>query len=188
MPAISGSPLCTSNASALEADSSWSGGSIWNSSELLAHILIEKPPQFWTAHPRVLELGSGCGLVGITAAAMGARYVAITDQIIHMAQYNVDLNYLPGTADRNRIDVRTLRWGSTEDMSDVLSLHSGSWHTEEDLSKPGGESENGSGRGSVPAIPYNLILGSDCIYNREYHGSLATTIDLMAGVGATVLW
>ena len=169
---------------ALEADSSWSGGSIWDSSELLAQILIEKPPQFWQAHPRVLELGAGCGLVSISAAAMDAQYVVATDQIIHMAQHNVEANFPPGSTERKRIDVRPLRWGRAEDMSAVLSLHSGSSSDEDNFA----ESVNKTGPVTAQRAPYDLILGADCIYNRDSHERLATTVDVVASSGATVLW
>ncbi len=168
---------------ALEVDSTWSGGSIWGSSELLAQVLIEKQLQFWQEHPRVLELGTGCGLVAIVAAAMGARYVVATDQIIHMAQHNVEANFLFSTKERKRVDVRRLRWGCAEDMSAILSLRS-------DYSRDADEDDQlqQSKKRVQDPVPYDLILGSDCIYNRDSHASLATTIDSMAGVGATVLW
>eukprot|EP01043_Picozoa_sp_COSAG02_P047115 COSAG02_NODE_4480_length_5314_cov_6.582167_8_plen_198_part_00 len=170
---------------ALEADSSWSGGSIWDSSELLAQILIEKPAQFWQAHPRVLELGTGCGLVAISAAAIGARYIVATDQIVYMAQHNVEANFPPGSTERTRIDVRELRWGCAEDMSAILSLRSSPLDGEEDGALKRGKK---SDQDTALEAPYDLILGSDCIYNRDNHARLARTIDFMAGTRATVLW
>ena len=176
--------MCDNDCAALGADSSWSGGSIWESSELLAQILIEKPPHFWQSHPRVLELGAGCGLVSISAAAMGAQYVVATDQIIRMAQLNVEANFPPGSTERKRIDVRSLRWGSTEDMSTVLSLRS-TWPSHEDTLA---ESAKELGPATAQRAPYDLILGADCIYSRDNHARVATTVDFMANSGATVLW
>lgn len=174
------SPGCTSSEEegasgdglALEegmAAGSWSGGSIWDSSELLAQMLIDEPPEFWRRHRRVLELGAGCGLSGIGAAAMGAQLVALTDQVVYMAEHNVAANFAP--ADRGNIHVQVLRWGNAEDVSAALELGCSE-----------GDGDDVAGR------PYDLLLGSDCIYHREHHARLAATIDALSGPSTTVLW
>jgi predicted nicotinamide N-methyase len=179
---------------ALEADGSWSGGSIWDSAELLAQVLIEKPPQYWSDHKRVIELGAGCALSGLSAAAMGAPHVVLTDQIVHMAQHNLDANFQPGTAERERVSVRVLRWGSPDDIASVLSLRTaagiGAASTARDDEEAVAEEKEAAVAGSALAAvaPYDLILGSDCIYHREHHERLASTIDALAGPRTTVLW
>ena len=63
----------------------WTGGNIWESSEVLARLLCLYPCSWW-AGKRVVELGTGCGLVGLTALAMGAAEVTLTDQVLFMAR------------------------------------------------------------------------------------------------------
>jgi hypothetical protein len=63
----------------------WTGGNIWESSEVLARLLCLRP-QSWWAGKRVVELGAGCGLVGLTALALGAAEVTLTDQVLYMAR------------------------------------------------------------------------------------------------------
>jgi nicotinamide N-methyltransferase len=57
----------------------------------------------------VLELGAGCGLVGLTAAALGAELTVLTDRVPHIARFNRDANFSP--AEHDRVQVRELQWG-----------------------------------------------------------------------------
>lgn len=45
------------------------GGSLWHAGYALAHYLTQNPDLVRNKH--VLELGCGCGLVGLTAACLG---------------------------------------------------------------------------------------------------------------------
>ena len=66
-------------------------GSIWHAGHALALYLIDHPSIVQGKH--VLELGSGCGLVGLIAAALGAKTVVLTDlatQQLHL-QRNIEL-------------------------------------------------------------------------------------------------
>ena len=62
------------------AAGSWSGGSIWESTEFLAQLLCEMPSESWGT-ARVLELGAGCGLLGLAAAGLGAELVVLSDHV-----------------------------------------------------------------------------------------------------------
>jgi len=68
------------------------GANVWDGAILLArylhHIQLD--------HKRVLELGAGCGLVGLTASLLGAESVVLTDlpHIVPLLQCNVNSNRL----------------------------------------------------------------------------------------------
>jgi hypothetical protein len=62
------------------------GGIAWPAGEVLSQYLVHRGPEFMQGR-RVLELGSGTGLVGLVAAQLGASKVTITDQLsAYMAQ------------------------------------------------------------------------------------------------------
>jgi predicted nicotinamide N-methyase len=91
----------------------------------------------------------------------------VTDQVVYMAELNVAANFAP--AERSNIHVQVLRWGNAEEVAAALAL--------------------GCGNGDTPnGRPYDLILGSDCIYFREHHARLAATIDALSGPATAVLW
>ncbi|XP_043694993.1 protein-lysine methyltransferase METTL21D-like [Telopea speciosissima] len=70
---------------------------------------------------RILELGSGTGLVGITAAAILGANVTLTDlpNVVPNLQSNVDANCNTLTLNGGSINVVTLRWGEAEDMESI---------------------------------------------------------------------
>lgn len=69
------------NAFAYFRDFNATGASVWPSTHVLAkHILDSEPVQRRIAGGRVLELGSGLGLVGMATAVLGARSVCLTDR------------------------------------------------------------------------------------------------------------
>ena len=64
---------------------------MWKSGGELAKFIINQGPEFW-ANKRVAELGCGCGMAGLTAAAMGAAHVLLTDQVTAGADHNLSAN------------------------------------------------------------------------------------------------
>lgn len=83
----------------------WTGGFIWESAPPLASYVTTLRLE----GARVLELGAGTGVVGLTAALVGAAEVVLTDQEVHVALQNRDANF--GPHERGRISVRQLQWG-----------------------------------------------------------------------------
>ena len=57
----------------------WTGGSVWESGEALARLLVTEGSSRVVGR-RVLELGCGTGLVGLAAAAAGAG--AVTGRLL----------------------------------------------------------------------------------------------------------
>jgi len=68
------------------------GDSLWHGAIELVKYLLQHPEL--VRHRHVLELGAGTGLVGIVAAALGAKSVTITDLECQQSliQQNIDLN------------------------------------------------------------------------------------------------
>ena len=86
----------------------WTGGEVWAAGEALAWLLAAPgSPLGPVVGNRVLELGCGCGLVGLAAVGIGASQVVLTNQVTIMAQRNLERNF----AGEGRAEVRRLEWG-----------------------------------------------------------------------------
>ncbi|PPR03849.1 hypothetical protein CVT26_000847 [Gymnopilus dilepis] len=84
------------------------GGLAWPAGQILANYLVQKGPSYIQGK-KILELGSGTGLVGLAVGALGDAEVLITDQapLLPIMQRNVSLNGL-----QDRVRVAELNWGS----------------------------------------------------------------------------
>ncbi|KAG7393078.1 hypothetical protein PHYPSEUDO_012413 [Phytophthora pseudosyringae] len=95
-------------------EDAWTASRVWEASRFLAERLArfasESPAAF--AGQSVLELGSGCGLAGLVAAALGAD-VLLTDQreALELLQRNVETN-AASEGERQRLHVAEFVWGS----------------------------------------------------------------------------
>lgn len=79
---------------------------IWPASVLLAHVVSQLP----RAGRNVLEIGAGCGLTGLMAAAFGFERVLISDineDALLFARINILKNGLEKQAEIRRVDIRT---------------------------------------------------------------------------------
>lgn len=86
------------------------GYQLWDAASALCCYLEQHEGQ---CHGRkILELGAGCGLVGILAYFMGAQ-VTLSDvaDVLPILKLNADLNTLSADAWRS-LDVRELEWGT----------------------------------------------------------------------------
>jgi len=93
----------------LQVDSSpGCGGIVWPAGQILSSYLIKKGSGFLRGK-RVVELGSGTGLVGLIAAKLGAGKVWITDQqpLLGIMQQNLSMNSL-----QYNCVVAELDWGT----------------------------------------------------------------------------
>lgn len=92
--------------------SGWTGGSVWESGQVIARLLSAEPQR--VQGKRVVELGTGCGLVSLTAGALGARQVTMTDQVLFMGNHNLEANFGGSPELRRRFRMRPLKWGDPE--------------------------------------------------------------------------
>ncbi|KIK65598.1 hypothetical protein GYMLUDRAFT_978907 [Collybiopsis luxurians FD-317 M1] len=84
------------------------GGVVWPAGQILSSYLIRRGSEFLQGR-RVVELGSGTGLVGLIAASLGASKVWITDQVplLDIMRQNLAMNSLQNCT------VAELDWGSS---------------------------------------------------------------------------
>ena len=88
------------------------GGKVWDSGRVLAELLSTQYRE-QLPNMKVLELGSGTGIGGLTAAAAGAS-VTLTDGslgVIPLLEANVRVNEL-----EERVSISRLRWGFNTDL------------------------------------------------------------------------
>jgi len=100
---------------------------IWDASVVLAKTLEHNKDRWCSKEKRVIELGAGTGLAGLSAAALGAGRVVLTD--LHYAlpnlQRNVDSNSIAGRfSGGTEVSVAELDWSNrdtwTNDRFDVI--------------------------------------------------------------------
>ncbi|WOH09947.1 hypothetical protein DCAR_0729408 [Daucus carota subsp. sativus] len=94
---------------------------------------------------RILELGSGTGLVGIAAAAILGAHVTVTDlsRASPNLQFNVEANLKTIGVNGGHVEVAAMAWGNDEEMEAV---------------KNKGE--------------YDVIMGSDLVYHDHLYEPL----------------
>ncbi|CAJ1942565.1 unnamed protein product [Sphenostylis stenocarpa] len=99
---------------------------------------------------RILELGSGTGIVGIVAAATLGGHVTLTDlpHVVPNLQFNADANAGVMGPSGGKLTVAPLRWGHDDDVEAI-------------------------GR------EFDLILASDVVYHDHLYEPLLKTLRLM---------
>lgn len=93
------------------------GRQIWDAGRALSRMLTNIPDEL--SGKKILELGSGTGVAGLSAAAEGAT-VCLTDgarTVLPMIEMNIDQNNL-----RHLAEVRCLQWGNEEEIAAVATL------------------------------------------------------------------
>ncbi|KAK3264555.1 hypothetical protein CYMTET_26716 [Cymbomonas tetramitiformis] len=106
---------------------------------------------------RVLELGAGTGVVGLTAAALGA-YVCLTDRepaSLELAQQNAALNRSIIEEAQGTIEVAKLNWASCQENP-------------------------------LCALPWELVVGADLVYHEQQIGPLRNAIQALFNGGRDV--
>ncbi len=157
-----------------ESGTDLTGVRVWESAPYLVRFL-ERNSERLVKGRSVLELGSGTGAVGLTAAALGARSVLLSDidstatlatdrgweqrSMLAALEDNVALN----SSRTAGVSVAELRWGCAEQIAELRSAYA-----------PGG---------------FDTILGSDLLYYKpeQTYEALATTIRALAAADAAVV-
>lgn len=107
---INNKEVCIEQDHDLLLHKSVTGSTVWDSCVVLAKFLEEQRDVLNLKGKRTIELGSGCGLLGIAAAMLGGN-VTLTDQenILGLLHRNVEQNSLCG-----KCRVMELVWGRGE--------------------------------------------------------------------------
>jgi hypothetical protein len=87
-------------------------GFIWCAGRRLATLLASQ--RHLVRNRKVIELGAGCGLVGIAASEAGAAEVLLTDHaaVVPLLEHNISLNEAKGGNTTVLTAAATLEWGS----------------------------------------------------------------------------
>ena len=99
---------------------------IWNSSSPnMSETLSSQEETQFVLGKSVIELGSGCGVVSVTAALHRASpFIICTDidlDALQIAQENINLNHLDDHQGDDFISVRRLAWGDSHSIQQILS-------------------------------------------------------------------
>ncbi|WVW81088.1 hypothetical protein I302_103079 [Kwoniella bestiolae CBS 10118] len=135
------------------------GGIAWPSGEVLSRYIAYRHglDPSCLQNKKILELGSGTGLVGIVAGILEPSCeVWVTDQsiLLDLMKVNAELN-LPSTQHKRNVHVAELNWG-------------------EDLPK------------SIPVKELDIILAADCVYFEPAFPLLVQTLCDLAPIDKEV--
>ena len=147
------------------------GATVWDSSILLGQYLSKmEGRELMKASTKVLTLGCGCGLVGLTSSTLGCD-VTLTDleTVLPLTNINIDKN----------INALRMAIAFSKDKDEHGDVHRSNkpvaraldWRTQDDFVDE----------------KYDLILGADLMYELTLAEPLAATCDRLAATGADVL-
>jgi predicted nicotinamide N-methyase len=170
------------------------GRRLWPTARpLLQWILQHEKTKTRQTKPIVLELGAGCGLVGMGLASSGDfERIILTDASTEWLQPNVDKNRSQFSCP---VDVLALQWGKRQDH-DALRTYlktkwlendasSASWHDKKDQShqsSPASSEWNDNG-----LVAFDYIVGSDLLYNPFSQKDLVQTVGAFASKSTCTL-
>lgn len=158
------------------------------------------PPQSAFCSSRVLELGAGTGLVGLSLSRLSSLcYLTDQSPILPLLQQNIYKNMSWSSIGSRQIQVKEMLWGEVEQMRRVKEeMEREEWRLEEEEEEEEQEGEsgkkNGVGEGgksnpssdvianlsapsSRPSIDF--VIGCDLIYARETIAALVSTYEFM---------
>ncbi|CAM9530160.1 unnamed protein product [Discosporangium mesarthrocarpum] len=169
------------------------GSHVWDSSIVLSNYLSSLHaihPLWGKGGGTSLELGSGCGLVGLCLAALGCRRVVLTDRmrLLPLLRENIRLNdgdgkvvvteFVLGGSDESFLSTDKRSGNNTEPISLAVSAKGGrslGWTATEE---GGRQTESGS---------FDLVLAADILYSREAVPALLDALDRCCSVDTLAL-
>lgn len=155
------------------------GGSLWHASLVLCQYLCDNPQI--VASKSVLEVGCGCGLVGLLAKALGAELVVLTDlpQQLPVVQQNIELNHPPISTDASAFTVRgdnDRRYSNRGIFCNQLEFGKALLNTEGDYASRLDSSTDCSHYVDHDYQQFDVVLGSDIGYDLALHEPLLHTV------------
>ena len=174
------------------------GGSVWDAALTLSHLLttpqlqalLPQPPTSSSSSAStgggwlgqvVCELGSGTGVCGLTAAALGAERVVLTDVELYLPllQLNIDRNRaLLSCPSTTRLSAAAYHWGTP-----TLALRQRA--TGHDWGLGGDAGRDGQPVDVAlplpPRFPFSVLLVSDCVYDEAAFEPLQSALRRLVG-------
>ncbi|XP_073470555.1 protein-lysine methyltransferase METTL21E-like isoform X1 [Aquarana catesbeiana] len=134
------------------------GATVWPSALVLCYFLEKHAKQLGLEDKRIIEIGSGTGLVSVVASLLGAQVIATDlEDLIGNLQYNVVRN--TKLKCKHVPQVKELTWGSNlEEKFPKSSSH------------------------------FEYILAADVVYNHPYLNELLKTFDHLCQEKTIILW
>ncbi|KAI9204012.1 putative methyltransferase-domain-containing protein [Polychytrium aggregatum] len=138
------------------------GSVVWDASVVLVELLQSKQvPAISLSGARILELGSGAGLLGSFLLHQPIGHLTLTDQshLLRLLQKNVAMNH-PSivSAESSRLEIVEWAWGEPDGFRSISALNPPR-HTESE---------------SIFGLDY--IIATDCVYNEFVVPKLVFTL------------
>ena len=150
------------------------GAKLWRAAVLLSREIAAAPHA--VAGARILELGAGVGLVGLTAAKCGAAAVVLSDfetPLLDALHASVRRNNLEHVARVVRLDWREELDGSDAAADAFASLHLG------------GGRHGDAAASLAPDETFDIVLGSDVLYESIHATALPHAVHRRLRKGGT---
>ncbi|KAJ1664467.1 hypothetical protein EV178_004079 [Coemansia sp. RSA 1646] len=137
------------------------GGVLWNSSVILSEFFAQRSAwdgdgKLDVGKTNIVELGSGCGLVGLVLHQLGARRVALTDQqrMIKVLNKNIEAC---------RVSRPKKQKGTADHLSEVYATEYLWGRPPEDM--------------QIIKEPVDMVVVSDCVYHESVAPLLVRTLE-----------
>lgn len=140
------------------------------------------------AGARVLELGSGMGVVGLAAACLGAQVLA-TDlpAVLRLLRSNLALNSGMVRAAGGSVAAVTLDWEAEGAVQQLRGIEPAEWAASMGSSTSGDPASSpaaGAAAGPDPACRWDWVLGADLVYTEAAVAPLVRTLAELVGSGS----